>query len=194
MNGLAKNIAATILKLREDQSGAKAAFEAAFRNFEKAKENGDINQLNHNVIPTFQEIANGNGMYADPAKKYRQSTIPNAIQQLKKTFAGKAVVPPIECRGHGLQGVTPGRKAMVECAQLDATAPLEWVGRPTVDLPDSSNKPGKLPYTLQVLVVVDSEGDVKLEKVGTVDNDFFKKAKEAPSIGKRQRPHQAANR
>jgi hypothetical protein len=35
---------------------------------------------------------------------------------------------------------------------------------------------------------------VKLEKVGTVDNDFFKKAKEAPSIGKRQRPHQAANR
>jgi len=114
--------------------------------------------------------------------------------QLKKTFAGKAVVPPIECRGHGLQGVTPGRKAMVECAQLDATAPLEWVGRPTVDLPDSSNKPGKLPYTLQVIVVVDYKGDVKLEKVGTVGNDFFKKAKEAPSIGKRQRPYQAANR
>ena len=97
MNDLAKSIAATILKLREDQSGAKAAFEAAVRNFEKAKENGDINQLNHNVIPTFQEIANGNGMYADPTKKYLQSTIPNAIQQLKKTFAGKAVVPPIEC-------------------------------------------------------------------------------------------------
>jgi hypothetical protein len=102
MNDLAKSIAATILKLR-DQSGAKAAFEAAVRNFEKAKENGDINQLNHNVIPTFPEIANGNGMYADPAKKYLQSTIPNAIPQLKKMFAGKAVVPPIECRGHGLQ-------------------------------------------------------------------------------------------
>jgi hypothetical protein len=58
MNDLAKNIAATILKLREDQSGAKAAFEAAFRNFEKAKENGDINQLNHNVIPTSHS-ANG---------------------------------------------------------------------------------------------------------------------------------------
>jgi hypothetical protein len=37
MNDLAKSIAATILKLREDQSGAKAAFEAAVRNFEKAK-------------------------------------------------------------------------------------------------------------------------------------------------------------
>jgi hypothetical protein len=187
-NELDKSIAAAILKLREDQSGAKAAFDAAVRNFERAKENGDINQLNNNVIPAFQQIANGSGMYADPAKKYLQSTIPSAIQQLKKTFAGKAVVPPIECRGHGLQVVTPERKAMVECAQLDATAPLGWVGRPTVDLPDSSNKPGKLPYTLQVIVVVDPGGNVKLEKVGTVDNDFFKKAKEAAKHWKTTTP------
>jgi hypothetical protein len=81
---LGESITATILKPREDQSDAKAAFETAVRNFEKAKENGDINQLNHNVIPTFQEIANGNGMYADPAKKYLQSTIPNAIQSAEK--------------------------------------------------------------------------------------------------------------
>jgi hypothetical protein len=184
-NELDKSVAAATLKLREDQSGAKAAFEAAVRNFEKAKENGDINQLNHSVILAFQKIANGNGMYADAAKQYLQSSIPNAIQQLKKAFAGKAVVPSIECRGHGLQGPTLGSGAIVECAQLDAAAPLEWVGRPTVDLPD---KPGKLPYTLHLIVIVDPKGDVKLEKAGTVDNDFFKKAKEAAKHWKTTAP------
>ncbi|MGB7846459.1 MAG: hypothetical protein WBL63_12655, partial [Candidatus Acidiferrum sp.] len=187
-NELDKNIAAAVLKLREEQGGAKAAFEAAVRSFEKAKENGDINQLNHSVIPAFQKIATGNGMYADPAKQYLQSTIPNAIQQMIRTFAGKAVVPSIECRGHGLQGPTLGSRAAVECAQLDASAPLEWVGRPTVDLPDSSNKAGKLPYTLHLVVVVDPKGEVKLEKVGTVDNDFFKKAKEAAKHWKTTTP------
>ena len=57
-----------------------------------------------------------------------------------------------------------------------------------VDLPDSANKAGKLPYTLHVIVVVDAKGDVKLEKLGTVDNDFFKKAKEAAKHWKTNPP------
>jgi eukaryotic-like serine/threonine-protein kinase len=175
---LDKSITTVVLKLRE-QSGAKAAFDAAVRSFETAKERGDINQLNHDVIPAFQKIAGGSGAYADAAKQYLKSTIPNAIQQLNKAFAGKGVVPSIDCRGQGSPSGAPGNKAIIECAQLDAGAPLEWVGRPVVDLPDSANKAGKLPYTLHVIVVVDAKGDVKLEKLGTVDNDFFKKAKEA---------------
>ena len=178
-NELDNSIAAVVLKLREEQSGAKAAFDAAVRSFEKAKEKGDINLFNHEVIPAFQKIASGNGTYADPAKQYLQSTIPNAIQQLTKAYAGRAVVPSIQCRGQGSPSGAAGNKAIVECAQLDATTVLEWVGRPLVDLPDSANKAGKLPYILRVMVIVDPKGDVKLEKLGTVDNDFFKKAKEA---------------
>jgi outer membrane biosynthesis protein TonB len=62
---------------------------------------------------------------------------------------------------------------------LDVAAALEWVGVPVVDLPESASRLGKLPYTLHVMVIVDAKGDVKLEKLGAVDNDFFKKAKEA---------------
>ena len=147
--------------------------------FKGRKKRGDLNRLNHDVIPAFQKIASGNGMYADAAKQYLQSTIPNAIRQLDEAFAGKAVVPSIDCRGQGAAGGSSGNTAMAECAQLDAGAPLEWVGRPLVDLPDSASKTGKLPYTLHVMVIVDAKGNVKLEKLGTVDNDFFKKAKEA---------------
>ena len=186
-NELDKSVATVVLKLKEEQSGAKAAFDAAVRSFETAKERGDINQLN-DAIPAFQKIASGNGTYADPAKQYLNSTIPNAIHQLNKTFAGKAVVPSIDCRGQGPPGSAPINNAIIECAQLDAAAPLEWVGRPLVDLPDSANKADKLPYTLHVIVVVDAKGDVKLEKLGTVDNDFFKKAKEAAKRWKTTTP------
>ena len=178
-NELDKSIVAVVLKLREEQSGAKAAFDAAVRSFEKAKEKGDINLFNHEVIPAFQKIASSNGTYADSAKQYLQSTIPNAMQQLNAAFAGKAVVPSIDCRGQGSPGATPGNKVVVECPQLDLATVLEWVGRPVVDLPDSASKAGKLPYILHVMVIVDGKGEVKLEKMGTVDNDFFKKAKEA---------------
>jgi len=176
---LDKNITAEVLKQREEQNGAKAAFDAAVRSFANAKEKGDINRLSREVIPAFEKIVNGNGMYAEVAKQYLQSTIPTAIQQLNQTFAGKAMVPRIDCRGQGASGNPTGNKGILECPQLDVANALEWVGVPVVDLPESASKAGKLPYTLHVMVIVDAKGDVKLEKLGTVDNDFFKKAKEA---------------
>jgi hypothetical protein len=49
----------------------------------------------------------------------------------------------------------------------------------SLEFPASANQPRKLPYVLRPLVFVDASGKVKIEKNGDVDNDFFKKAKDA---------------
>jgi hypothetical protein len=67
----------------------------------------------------------------------------------------------------------------VKCNQLDADTPLQWTQTAIVELPTSAKQPGKLPYTLHLTVIVDATGKVKVEKNGDVDNDFFKKAKDA---------------
>jgi len=48
-----------------------------------------------------------------------------------------------------------------------------------VDFPDVASQPGKLPYTLSLIVTVDASGGVKIDKAGDADKDFFKKAKDA---------------
>jgi hypothetical protein len=67
----------------------------------------------------------------------------------------------------------------VSCAQLDSSPALQWLGIPTVDFPDIANQPGRLPYTLTLIVTVDGHGSVKIDKEGNADKDFFKKAKDA---------------
>ena len=76
----------------------------------------------------------------------------------------------------------------VSCAQLDATAPLQWVGVPMVDFPDVANKPGKLPYSLTVMVTVEPNGNVKIDKEGDADKDFLKKVKDASKHWKTTAP------
>ncbi|HUI75754.1 MAG TPA: protein kinase [Candidatus Acidoferrum sp.] len=176
-NELDKSLSASALKLRENK-GDRAAFDSAVLNFNRAKEKGDVNELSHDVTREFQKIANSKSLYRDPAQEYVTKSIPNAILELTKTLGGKALVPPIQCRGNGSAGGSHSGDS-AECGQLDSNSPLQWVGTPMVDFPDSAKKPGKLPYVLSVTVMVDNRGDVKIEKAGNVDNDFFKKAKDS---------------
>jgi hypothetical protein len=104
------------------------------------------------------------------------STIPAAIQTLKQT-AGKVIVPAIVCGpGKGAPEV-PSANGSVPCAQLDANAPLEWVGVTTVDMPNDAKQP--LPYTLTVLVTAEPNGNVKVDKDGNPEKSFFNKVKDA---------------
>ena len=48
-----------------------------------------------------------------------------------------------------------------------------------VDFPDNANQAGKLPYTLTVIITVEQNGNVKVDKDGNPDKDFFKKVKDA---------------
>jgi len=97
----------------------------------------------------------------------------------KAVGPGKIIVPAINCTGGASSGPAKPSLQSVTCAQLDADALLQWVGTPTVELPSSAKQPGKPPYTLHLTVLVDATGKVKIEKDGDVDNDFFKKAKDA---------------
>ena len=65
---------------------------------------------------------------------------------------------------------------------------MEWVGIPMVDFPDEAKKPGKLPYTLTVLVTVEPNGNVKVDKEGNSDKEFFKKIKDASKHWKTTAP------
>ena len=108
-----------------------------------------------------------------------EKTIPTTAQELisKNVGPGKIIVPPIKCTG---QGPTEAPKLQtVKCDQLDADAPLQWAQPATVEVPASAKQPRKLPYTLHLTVTVDATGKVKVDKNGDVDNDFFKKAKDA---------------
>jgi serine/threonine protein kinase len=181
-NELDKSLSSTALTLRENK-GDKSAFDVAVLDFNRAKERGDVNELSHGVTREFEKIASSKSFYREAAREYVNKSIPNAILEMTKTLGGKALVPAIQCRGNGPAGGSRGG-GTVPCGQLDANAPLQWVGAPMVDFPESARKPGKLPYVLNITVFVDNKGDVKIEKAGVVDNEFFKKAKDSAKYWK----------
>ncbi|MHB8608855.1 MAG: protein kinase domain-containing protein [Candidatus Acidiferrales bacterium] len=170
-----------------EKSSDKSAFEAAVAHFEQAKQRGDTNQLSHGVSQEFQKIAGGTGIYREQAALYVKTTIPNTIQGLTKSV-GKLVLPALSCGpGRAAQEI-PSVGGSISCAQLDSGAPLEWVGIPMVDFPDEAKKPGKLPYSLTVMVTVEPNGNVKIDKEGNSDKEFFKKVKDASKHWKTTAP------
>ena len=168
-------------RLRQQQ-GDKAEFEAAVKDFNAAKEKEDVSHMQKEVKQRFQKIAKGGGAFRGEAQEYVEKTIPATVEELisKKVGPGKIVVPPISCNGETPSGSPKPGLQTVSCSELDADAPLLWIGTPTMDSPWAANQPGKpTTYTLHVTMTVDSAGKVKIEKAGEVDNDFFKKAKDA---------------
>jgi hypothetical protein len=137
--------------------------------------------MGHEVMQKFQKIAKGSGTFRDQAQAYVEKTIPDAMQGMTKSLGqGKMIVPPIVCAGGQAGAAAAAANAQsVSCAQMDADVALQWIGTPTVEFPSSANQAGKLPHILRLIVFVDSSGKVKVEKDGNVDNDFFKKAKDA---------------
>jgi serine/threonine-protein kinase len=177
----------TVYSAAIEKNGDKAAFDAAVAHFEQAKQKKDADLLSHGVSQEFQKIANGTGIYRENAALYVKTTIPNTIQGLTQN-SGKLVLPALSCGpGHGGTDV-PSVGGSVSCGQLDAGAPLQWVGIPMVDFPDVASKPGKLPYTLVVMVTVESNGNVKIDKEGDADKDFLKKVKDASKHWKTTAP------
>jgi hypothetical protein len=166
-------------KFRDDPE-ARKAFEAAVADFNKAKQNRDVKALDHSVKQQFQTLAAKKSRWQAAASAYVDSTIPNTIVELSKNPAGKILLPQLNCVGSGPSSapVDPSLNT-VSCAQLDAGLALQWNETYMLDFPDSANQPGKLPYTLKLIVTVDSSGKVKIEKDGNADKDFLKKAKDA---------------
>lgn len=161
-----------------EKNGDKAAFAAAVQHFEQAKQKKDVEALAHIVMQEFQKIASGNGIYRENAALYVKTIIPTAIQSATQT-SGKVALAPISCGpGRPVQEL-PSVSGVVTCAQLDANPPLQWIGVPMVDFPDVANQPGKLPYSLTIIVTVEPNGDVKIDKEGNPDKDFFQKVKDA---------------
>ncbi len=174
-----------------EKTGDKAAFDAAVQHFEQAKQKKDIELLSHGVSQEFQKIAGGTGIYRENAAMYVKTTIPNTIQSLTQTGGGKLVLPALSCGPGRGAAEAPSVAGSVSCAQLDASAPLQWVGIPMVDFPDVANKPGKLPYSLTVMVTVEPNGNVKIDKEGDADKDFLKKVKDASKHWKTTAPRAA---
>ena len=170
-----------------EKNSDKSAFDAAVAHFEQAKQRGDVSQLGHAVSQEFQKLAAGNGIYREQAALYVKTTIPNTIQGLTKS-EGKLVLPALSCGPGRPVAEIPSAGGAVSCAQLDANPALEWVGTPMVDFPDEAKKPGKLPYSLTVIVTVESNGNVKVDKEGNSDKEFFKKVKDASKHWKTTAP------
>ena len=171
-------------KLRNEQ-GDKAAFEALVTEFNATKQKGDLIRMKNEVLPKFQKMAKGSGAYRDQAQTYVTSTIPAAMDGMIKTLGpGKVLVPPIVCTGEQSAAVAPVNPQGMTCAKLDADVSVQWLEMPMVEMPSSANQPGKLPYTLHLIVTVDPSGKVKVEKDGNADKDFLKKAKEAAKTWK----------
>jgi hypothetical protein len=173
-----------------EKNGDKAAFDTAVQHFEQAKQKKDSDLLAHGVMQEFQKIASGAGIYKENASMYVKTTIPNEIQAMTQS-SGKVLLQAITC-GPGRGGAeVPSVAGSVTCAQLDANPGLQWVGIPMVDFPEVANKPGKLPYSLTVIVTVDSNGNVKIDKEGDADKDFLKKVKDASKHWKTTAPKAA---
>jgi TolA-binding protein len=170
-----------------EKTGNKAAFETAVQHFELAKQKKDVEALSHSVSQEFQKIANGNGIFRDQASLYVKTTIPSTIQSLTQV-SNKVVLPALSCGPGRARQATPSITGAVSCEQLDAAAALQWVGTPMVDFPDIANQPGKLPYSLTVIVTVEQNGNVKIDKDGNPDKDFFKKVKDASKHWKTTAP------
>jgi serine/threonine protein kinase/TolA-binding protein len=161
-----------------EKAGDKSVFDAAVAHFEQAKQKKDLDRLTHAVNQEFQKIANGSGIYHEQAASYLKFTIPNAVQAIYQS-SGKVALPPIACGPGSPSAPASSVSKAVSCAQLDASPLLQWAGVPTVDFPDIASQPGKLPYVLNIIVTADENGNVKIDKQGNVDKDFFKKAKDA---------------
>ena len=160
-----------------ERNGDKAAFDAAVLRFNQAQQRKDADALRH-LIPEFQSIANGTGNYKVAAAQYVSTAIPNAIQELTQA-SRKVPLAPIPCDPGRPVRELPSVSGAVTCAQLDANPPLQWIGVPMVDFPDVANQPGKLPYSLNIIVTVEPNGDVKVDKDGNPDKDFFQTVKDA---------------
>lgn len=155
-------------------SGDNAAFDKAVADYNQAVQKKDVDALAKGVMEEFKKIANGTGSHHAAAAQYVSGTIPNEIQTLKQS-EGKVLVPAIECGpGKGAPEV-PSVGGSVPCSQLDAA--LAWVGVATVDFPNDAKQP--LPYTVTVLVTAEPNGNVKVEKDGNPDKNFFNKVKDA---------------
>src|SRR5260370_19727754 len=158
----------------------KTVFDAAVGEFNAVKEKGDANRLGHEVRDKFQKIAKGSGTYREQAQAYVDKTITAAMQEMTKSVGpGKMIVPAIVCAGGQAGAAAAANAQSVYCAPMDVDISLQWIGTPTVEFPSSANQAGKLPYTLRLMAFVEASGKVKVEKDGNVDNDFFKKAKDA---------------
>jgi serine/threonine-protein kinase len=155
----------------------KSIFDAAVSHFEQARQKKDLDKM-HAVTQEFQKIANGTGTYHEQAAVYIKSTIPDAIQAIDQA-SGKATVPAIACGPSSVPIAVPSGSKALTCDKLDATPPLQWAGSFTVDFPDVASQAGKLPYTLYLYVTADESGNVKIDKQGNADKDFFKKAKDS---------------
>ena len=175
-NQLEKEVDQSVGKWLQVQ-GDKAAYDAAVNGFFAAKDKRDANALSRDVLPKFQKIASGSGIYKDPARTYVAKTIPETVAALKGT--PKLFLPALSCSGNGPGASADPSLTTVSCAQLDAGAPLQWSDSYSVDFPESANQAGKLPYTLKLIITVDPTGKVKVDKDGNVDKDFLKKAKDA---------------
>lgn len=159
-----------------EKAGDKAAFDRAVEHFNQAQQRKDLDALNHGVMQEFQKIAAGTGIYRAPAAQYVSSTIPGAIQAIRKSV-GKVLVPAPVCGPGRGAPETPSVNGTVACGKLDMS--LQWADVATVDFPDEAKKPGALPYTLTVFVTAEPNGNVKVDKDGNPDKDFFKKVKDA---------------
>jgi serine/threonine protein kinase len=190
-NALGSELNRQVPILKEQQSPDTAIFEKATRDFQRARTQGDIIRLKTDVLREFEQIVRMNGFHHDLAQQYVNGGIPDAIRELTQTLAGKgkAVVPPISC-SHG-QGAPPtsGTTETVPCTQLDGEPSLQWIGTPTIDVPSGAKQAGKLPYTLHLIVFVDTHGNAKrVDKDGQADQDFLKKAKDAARQWKTTEP------
>lgn len=155
-------------------SGDNAAFDKAVADYNQAVQKKDADALAKGVMEEFKKIAGGPGSHRAAADQYVKTMIPNEIQTLKQS-AGKVLVPAIECGpGKGAPEV-PSVGGSASCSQLDA--PLSWVGVTTVDFPNDAKQP--LPYPVTVLVTAEPNGNVKVDKDGNPDKNFFNKVKDA---------------
>jgi len=191
MEQFSESLSSQIVRVTMEQSPDKPAFDKAEADFKKAMQNGDIDLLQTEISHEFSEIADGNGSYRESARQYVTKVIPDTIQELTKNLAavGEVAVPAISCgAAQGDRPTIQSNEKAVACAQLDADSPLKWLGKPTVALPSSAKGSGKLPYTLHLFMVADANGKVRVEKDGAVDEDFYKKAKDASKAWRTTRP------
>jgi serine/threonine protein kinase len=160
------------------KQGDKSVFDAAVADFDATKQKGDSERMGHAVRDKFLKIAKGSGAFHEQAQAYVDKTIPAALQEMTKSVGnGQVVVPAIVC-AHGQAAPAAANAQGASCAQLDADVSLQWIGTPTVEFPSAAN-PKKLPYTLHLIVTVQTNGKVKVDKDGDADKDYLKKAKDA---------------
>jgi serine/threonine protein kinase len=100
----------------------------------------------------------------------------------------KVILPALSCGPGRAMPQIPSVEGTVSCSQLDASAPLRWVGIAAIEFPDVRSPSRKLPYSLTVIVTVEPNGNVKIDKDGDPDKDFFQKVKEGSKHWKTTSP------